>query len=178
MKVDRKVFCENPKDGFRIVDERGKEATSVFEFLKYDAEGDFSIIRCTPVTGRGHQLRLHLKSLGHPIVGDKEYGGRIDGVGEDLVVETMLGVGAGMNGEGESAGGARSLCPICTSPSRETIFKCFKSDQLLQHGSRICLHAWKYTIEWEEEEGGEGGETTPLVADLPEWAKEVEMPSS
>ena len=29
-----------------------------------------------------------------------------------------------------------------------------------------------------EEEGGEGGETTPLVADLPEWAKEVEMPSS
>ena len=38
------------------------------------AEGDFSILRVQPQSGRKHQIRIHLGHLGHPIVGDKLYG--------------------------------------------------------------------------------------------------------
>jgi len=39
---------------------------------------DFSLVRLRPYTGRKHQLRIHLAHIGHPIVGDKLYGGDED----------------------------------------------------------------------------------------------------
>ena len=33
-----------------------------------------SVICCEPYTGRTHQLRVHLSSMGHPILGDSQYG--------------------------------------------------------------------------------------------------------
>jgi 23S rRNA pseudouridine1911/1915/1917 synthase len=39
------------------------------------AEGAFSLVEVIPRTGRKHQIRIHLAHIGHPIVGDKLYGG-------------------------------------------------------------------------------------------------------
>jgi 23S rRNA pseudouridine1911/1915/1917 synthase len=42
------------------------------------AEGQFALVRLAPRSGRKHQIRIHLAHLGHPIVGDKLYGGDED----------------------------------------------------------------------------------------------------
>ncbi|MEW6009428.1 MAG: RluA family pseudouridine synthase [Candidatus Omnitrophota bacterium] len=38
---------------------------------------NFSVLELSPITGRTHQLRVHMKYLGHPIVGDKKYSSRV-----------------------------------------------------------------------------------------------------
>lgn len=52
--------------------EKGKEALTEFETIRF--EEPFSLVCCKPKTGRTHQIRVHLKSLGTPIFGDRIYG--------------------------------------------------------------------------------------------------------
>lgn len=51
-----------------------RPAQTAVELLSYF--GDFSLLECRPLTGRTHQIRVHLAYCGHPIVGDVVYGRR------------------------------------------------------------------------------------------------------
>ncbi len=53
--------------------EQGKPSLTRYRLLSYDAAADLSRVELEPFTGRSHQLRVHLMSLGHPIVGDELY---------------------------------------------------------------------------------------------------------
>ncbi len=44
------------------------------EWRTIKTSGGFSLLQCVPITGRTHQIRVHLKHVGHPIVGDYVYG--------------------------------------------------------------------------------------------------------
>ncbi|MFZ4856558.1 MAG: RluA family pseudouridine synthase [Desulfuromonadaceae bacterium] len=52
---------------------------SVTEFRTVASSGDISLIEARPLTGRTHQIRVHLASIGLPILGDSTYGGQVAG---------------------------------------------------------------------------------------------------
>jgi tRNA pseudouridine synthase 9 len=91
---DKPILSISPKLGLNRVRANGKEARTVFKRLAYyppretPAPGlmpgreagmawkrlpGYSIVRCLPLTGRTHQLRVHLQFLGHPISNDPIY---------------------------------------------------------------------------------------------------------
>jgi tRNA pseudouridine32 synthase/23S rRNA pseudouridine746 synthase len=53
---------------------RGKPSST--EFKVYERLRGYTLVRAYPLTGRRHQIRVHLYSIGHPIVGDLKYGDR------------------------------------------------------------------------------------------------------
>lgn len=63
----------------RWVNKNGEKAITHFETLKR-LDDEFTLIKLEPVTGRTHQLRVHMAYTGHPIVGDKLYNGRVEGL--------------------------------------------------------------------------------------------------
>lgn len=72
------LVCEQPilvvsfKIGLCRVDPKGKECRTVFQRLSFN--GKTSVVRCFPLTGRTHQIRVHLQYLGFPILNDPIYG--------------------------------------------------------------------------------------------------------
>ena len=55
----------------------GREAKTGYKVIRYyTGEGDYSLLELYPKTGRTHQIRIHLKYIGHPVVADEFYAGR------------------------------------------------------------------------------------------------------
>ncbi|WJG08962.1 pseudouridine synthase [Aliiglaciecola sp. LCG003] len=70
--IDLPLICDWPNRPKQMVDhERGKSALTHWRCVVSD--NDESLVELTPVTGRSHQLRVHMLSIGHPILGDRLY---------------------------------------------------------------------------------------------------------
>ena len=84
--IERRIF----RDGDnleRIIDERGQYAKTAVKVLKTYLEKNVTLVECELFTGRTHQIRVHLKSIGHTIVGDELYG---NGLNKELGINRQF----------------------------------------------------------------------------------------
>ena len=84
--IERRIF----RDGDnleRIIDERGQYAKTAVKVLKTYPEKNTTLVECELFTGRTHQIRVHLKSIGHTIVGDELYG---NGLNKELGINRQF----------------------------------------------------------------------------------------
>lgn len=95
---DQPIMSVSPKVGLNRVRATGKEAKTMFRRLAYypshaaqrgghsgvatpppalsNEEDGYSVVHCLPLTGRTHQIRVHLQFMGHPITNDPIYSNR------------------------------------------------------------------------------------------------------
>lgn len=64
----------------RKIDKDGKSAVTHYSVIKEKCDKSFALVKAVPITGRTHQIRLHLSYIGTPIYGDFLYGEPIDNV--------------------------------------------------------------------------------------------------
>lgn len=75
-EIDLPLICDWPNRPRQMVSqELGKPSLTRFRVLARDPAAGLSRVELEPVTGRSHQLRVHLAALGHPILGDELYAG-------------------------------------------------------------------------------------------------------
>ena len=156
-----------------------RAAVTGFRRLCYIAEEDASIVAAYPETGRQHQIRVHLQSLGHSIVDDEDYGGTVrrrrPPPQQPLPAERAPGAAGGEGAEGtagaaaaeeaEERGGQReqeeqeerrlaAACEVCKAGGDLRIL--YNERQIA--GPYISLHALRYESKGGQEGGQEGGQ--------------------
>ena len=172
-----------------------RDCKTVFHKLwtrEFEGNLKCSLVRCVPLQGRTHQIRIHLKALGHPIVNDNLYNpvdvarwqntiDIITPVGYQTVVENYSQdrvqdptsdtqqENIDKSGEAKKLSWTERLslsvgCPkhICYTCLLSEKYKWFEEIQL-QEEKFICLHSWKYRT-------GDGPSAKEFEAEWPEWA--------
>ncbi len=72
--IDRPLLVTHRKGGERhvVVSNEGKSAATRVQLSR--TYGKYSLLQCAPLTGRTHQIRVHLEHMDHPLAGDERYG--------------------------------------------------------------------------------------------------------
>lgn len=73
--VELPILIDEKRRTVRISKNLGKKSKTSFNTLQ--SFKGYSLIECTLFSGRMHQIRIHLSSIGHPIIGDELYGGKL-----------------------------------------------------------------------------------------------------
>ncbi|ODV84488.1 glycosyltransferase family 2 protein [[Candida] arabinofermentans NRRL YB-2248] len=132
-----------------------KTALTIFERVAYDSSLNVSVVKCMPVTGRTHQIRIHLRDLGHPIVNDPLYNDNMKGLlakgGEmDLTQRENFShlEKKADNRRDQLLSG--EICELCSSP----LFKLpdLKAECMYLHAFKYYKddvdNGWCYETEW------------------------------
>ena len=72
-EIDLPLIADWPRRPLQKVDVQGKPSLTRYRVLSRDERLQRTRLALEPVTGRSHQLRVHLQAIGHPIVGDELY---------------------------------------------------------------------------------------------------------
>ena len=86
--IDVPIAVDWPNRPRRMVDAlQGKPSQTRWRLVSHDDRAHTSRVELEPITGRSHQLRVHLKALGHPILGDALYSGpRVESLSPRLLL--------------------------------------------------------------------------------------------
>lgn len=92
-EVELPVGSDWPNRPRQMVDfTGGKSSLTRFRLLSHDTVNHTSRVELEPLTGRTHQLRVHMAAIGHPIAGDALYGGAAGAAADRLLLHAcMLG---------------------------------------------------------------------------------------
>lgn len=89
-EVDLPLICDWPNRPRQIVEHAiGKPSLTRYRVLARDPAANTTRVELEPVTGRTHQLRVHMATLGHPILGDDLYGGPATRLAGRLLLHAM-----------------------------------------------------------------------------------------
>jgi tRNA pseudouridine32 synthase / 23S rRNA pseudouridine746 synthase len=90
--IDLPIIVDWPERPRRIIDhQRGKPSLTHWRVLAHNTSDETTRVELEPVTGRSHQLRVHLLALGHAIVGDALYGSpRVQAMADRLLLHACL----------------------------------------------------------------------------------------
>jgi hypothetical protein len=158
--IDAPIYTSDPAAGIRLISSLGKSSKSYFQAIHYDKDSHTTVILCCPITGRNHQLRVHLQAIGFPIINDVQYGGRRDmallqSCDENAALNAMLRIRDTASNNEEcrvssltdvDVASAKKACKCCRTSGKDGIVSSFTKAQLLMEGHSICLHAYRYRI--------------------------------
>ncbi|POS86349.1 pseudouridine synthase [Erysiphe pulchra] len=191
---DQPILQISPKLGLNRVRANGKSARTVFKRLAFYSPGSnnpdnkdtpsddnqgYSIVRCLPVTGRTHQIRVHLQFLGHPIANDPIYcnkrvwGANLGANDADASVETDEDIITRLSRMGKS----EVASAVAYHDEMVDEYNKKKAEKLSGEVCEVCatplytdpgeqeLSLWLHSLRYEDAQGA-----WSYVSPLPDWA--------